>query len=233
MKKITVYQLRLKVYLMESIPMEDMLAEETHFIDSAMAKSEKWLAYHEKNQYKAYSFGGFYPIEKEGVYKKDQIYTITIRTLDIELARFLENTLRHHYTAKIKGLTLESRIIPRKMIEEIYSVTPVIVKSDHGYWRNRYSLKDYERLLFENAIKKYKQFTGEDIDEDFQLYTSISFINRKPIGCKYKDICLLGDKVALKISDDERAQTIANMLLAVSLGENNARGYGHCNYKWI
>lgn len=232
MKKINVYQIRIKVFLLESLTVDDMAAEEAHFIDSAMAKEEKWLIYHEKNQYKAYTFDGLYPIEKDGVYKKDQIYTITIRTLDMELAKYFSEVLRHHYTTNIKGLTVENRIIPQKMIEELYTLRPVLVKSEQGYWRNQYSLEEYERLLFENAVKKYRQYTGEKIEEDFQLYTSISFMNRKPISCKYKGIRLLGDKINLKISDDERAQTIAHMLLAVGLGEMNSRGYGYCNYKW-
>ena len=48
----------------------------------------------------------------------------------------------------MKGLTVENRIIPHKMISEIYTLSPVIMKSDEGYWRSYMSLDEYEERLF-------------------------------------------------------------------------------------
>lgn len=50
---------------------------------------------------------------------------------------------------------------------------------------------------------------GERIEENFQLYTNIIFLNRKPIANEYKGIRLLGDKISLKIADDVQAQEMA------------------------
>ena len=69
----------------------------------------------------------------------------------------------------MKGLTVENRIIPHKMISEIYTLSPVIMKSDEGYWRSYMSLDEYEERLFSNLVKKYNSFTGEQIEEDFSL----------------------------------------------------------------
>ena len=233
MKKLSVYEIRLKVYILRDIPLAEMLTKEAEYIDSALAQNEKWLEYHETNGYKYYSFGGLYPVEKDGIYKKDRIYTITVRTVDMELAQYFSKTLKDYHTSFIKGLTVENRVLPKKVIEEIYSVTPVIQKTEGGYWKNQMSLEEYERRLFENAIKKYNQFTGERIDEDFQLYTNITFLNRKPIGNLYKGIQLLGDKVCLKIADNAQAQELSYFLLGVGLCESNSRGYGYCNYHWL
>ena len=82
-------------------------------------------------------------------------------------------------------------------------------------------------------IKKYNHYTGEKIDEEFQLYTGLTFMNRKPVKVEYKGIHLLGDKVNLKISDDVRAQELAYVLLGTGIGTMNARGYGYCNYRWL
>ena len=123
--------------------------------------------------------------------------------------------------------------MPKKFISEIYTLTPVIIKTDKGYWRDQISINEFERLLVENLIKKYNQYTGEKIDEDFQLYTSLTFMNRKPVKVEYKGIHLLGDKVNLKISDDVRAQELAYVLLGTGIGTMNARGYGYCNYRWL
>lgn len=227
-----VFEMKLKVYLLKDIETEKLLAREAGFIDSALAKEEKWLDYHEENQFKNYCFNGCYPLEKEGVYKKDKIYTITIRTVDAKLAKYFYEVLKDHHNPFIKGLTIEGRILPQKRIREIYSLTPVIQKSDEGYWRNQMSLDDFEKHLFENAVKKYKQYTGENSNEDFQLYTDFHFLNRSPIPNEYKEICLLGDKVSLKIPDEEQAQKMAYFLLGTGICELNSRGFGYCNYRW-
>lgn len=229
---IKVYEIRIKVYILRDIPLQEILATEAEFIDSALAQNQRWLEYHEVNQYKNYCFAGLYPIEKEGVYKKGNIYTITLRTVNVGLARYLSNILRNHYTDVIKGLTVENRILPKKIISEIYSLTPVIQKFD-GYWKKQISIGGFERRLFENAVKKYNQYMGERIEEDFQLYTNITFLNRKPIANEYKGIRLLGDKISLKIADDVKAQEMAYFLLGTGLCEMNSRGYGYCNYRWV
>lgn len=232
MKKIRVFEIRVKIYIVKDIPLPEILGKEAEYIDSALAQNEKWLEYHKKNQYKNYCFSGLFPIEKDGIYKRDNIYTITVRTVDSELAQYFSKVLRNHYTDSIKGLTSENRILPKKMLSEIYSLTPVIQKSE-GYWRNRISLEKYEQRLFENAVKKYNQYTGQKINEDFQLYTNIAFLNKKPIANEYKGIRLLGDKVNLKIADNEQAQELAYFLLGTGLYEMNSRGMGYCNYRWL
>ena len=133
----------------------------------------------------------------------------------------------------MKGLTVENRIIPHKMISEIYTLSPVIMKSDEGYWRSYMSLDEYEERLFSNLVKKYNSFTGEQIEEDFPLYTNITFLNRHPISCKYKRISLLGDKLSLQIADDEKSQKLAYFILGVGLFELNSRGAGFCNFRWF
>ena len=229
--KIHVYEMRLKLYVLKDITYQDMLSSEAAFIDSALAKDEKWGRFHECNCFKLYVYNGMYPLEKEGVYKKDNIYTIIIRTVNPELASYFSKVLRNHYTDKLKGLTVENRIIHKKMIAELYALTPVIMKSDEGYWKNKISLDEYERLLKENLIKKYNEFTNQKLDENFELYTHIKFINKKPIANLYKGkIKLLGDKISIKIADNSTAQELAYFALGSGLATSNSRGFGFCNY---
>lgn len=93
----------------------------------------------------------------------------------------------------------------------------------------------FEQRLFSNAIKKYKQYTGEDVNEDFQWYTQITFLNKKPIALLYdsKKIKLLGDKINLKIADNRQAQELTYFMLGTGLGEINSRGAGTCNYRYL
>lgn len=230
-KNLIVHELKIRVQLKEDIPVDRVMEVEAGFIDSMLAKDESWLRFHEENKSKLYSFSGLWPIEKNGVYKKGKCYVITIRSVDEGFVSYIG--MCNHTDTKMETLEVSYKQISKKLIEKIYTLTPVVLKAEDGYWRKQKNLDDFERLLFENAIKKYNQFTGEKADEDFELYTDIFFLNRKPISSRYKNIHLIGDKIELRISDNPQAQELAYFITAVGLGENCSRGFGFCNYKWI
>ena len=232
-QKWKVFEIRVKMYLLQDISFKELQNVLADFVDSALCKNEELISFHEENRYKFYSIGTLWPVERGGVYKKDQIYTLTLRTVDPQLARYFSEVLKNHYTRKMKGLVVENRIIPQKMISEIYTLSPVIMKSDAGYWRSYMSLDEYENRLFANTVKQYKFFTGEQIEEDFSLYTNIRFLNKHPIVCKYKNISLLGDKLNLQIATDEKSQNLAYFVLGTGLLEGGYRGNGFCNFQLI
>lgn len=228
-----VYEIKLKVFMLKQVIINNIQTVISEFIDSALAKDDELLKMHNDNKFKYYCFGGFYPIEEDKIYKDGNIYTLTLRTIDLNLAQFFNNKLVNNYNSYIKGLTSEIRIVPKKHIEKIYSLTSVILKNDNGYWRTVISPDDFERRLRENLIKKYNDINDEKLNEDFELYTTLEFKNRKPIANEYKGIRLLGDKVSLNISENKTAQDLAYMILGTGLLEMNARGYGFCNYRWL
>lgn len=228
-----VYENKVKVYLLKDIKSEDVQIEICKIIDTALGKDDQWGEFHDENKFKNYCFDCLYPIPDDKVYKSGQIYTFTVRTIDTKLAHYFNQLLANEYNSTIKCLTTEIRIIPKKFIEKIYSLTPVVLKDDSGYWRDKLSLNDFERRLKVNLIKKYNAINNTKIDEDFELYTSIEFKNKKPCPIKYKNIKLLGDKISLNISDDKIAQDIAYMAIGTGILENNGRGSGFVNYRWL
>lgn len=228
-----VYNLDIKVYLLNDIYLNKMQESIANVIDLALSKSQKYIEFHNSIGYKFYCFNGLYPLEQDEIYKEDNIYTFQLRTIDIELAKYLMNKINDIVTNDIKVLKCDLKIIPKKHIDKIFSITPVVIKDDKGYWRGHISLKEFEERIKINLIKKYNKFTGEKIDENFELYKSIEFKNRKPIAVDYKDIKLLGDKIQLTIADDEMSQKIAYMALGTGLGENNARGSGSVGFRWL
>lgn len=233
MVNLKIYETNMRLYLLKDIEKKKCLEEISNFIDSGMAKDEGLLKLHNENTFKMYNFNMFYPIEKEGNYLNGNIYSIQIRTIDKKLAEFFNNKLVNNFTDSIKGLTATIKIIPQRHIDRIYSITPVILKSDEGYWRGKLSLSDFERRLKENLIKKYNLAMDTKIEEDFQLYTNIEFMNEKPAVINYKGRKLLGDKIQLNISDDKTAQDLAYMALGTGILEMNARGAGYVNFKWL
>lgn len=228
-----IYQIRVKVYLLQSIKYADIQTHIAKFIDEVMAEDEKFLELHKKNEFKNYCFDSLYPIEEDKLYKEGSVYTFTIRTISKDLAEFLNSSLANHFNNIIKGLTTEIKIIPKKLIEKIYTLTPLIIKTEKGYWKKNLSVEDFERRIKENLIKKYNKFHNTKIKEDFELYNSIEYKNKKPVSINYKNIKLLGDKISIKISDDPIAQELAYLSLGTGLGEANSRGFGFVNYKWF
>lgn len=228
-----VYEIKLKVYMLKNIYANEIQIEICNLIDSCLAKDLKWLKFHNENKFKDHCFDAMYPLENDKTYKAGNIYTLTIRTINEELASYFNEHLQNEYNDTMKGLTSKVRIIPKKIIEKIYSLTPVILKNDKGYWKNNLTLNDFEKALKSNLIKKYNAINNTKIDEDFDIYTSIEFKNKKPIAINYKNIKLLGDKISLNISDEKISQDIAYMSLGTGVMCNCSRGAGFMNFRYL
>lgn len=230
---LQVYEIRIKVFLLEDVKYENTQEVIARFIDSSFQRDEKLLELHNSNTYKYYSFNLFYPLEKKKCYLKGNIYTITLRTVDKYLANHFYEVLVNHYNQELKGLTADVRILPKKQIELLYSITPCLIKGN-TYWKGELSPELYEERIKINLIKKYNQFIGCKLEENFPLFTGFEFMNRSPIATSYtsKGIRLLGDKICLRIADDAMSQEMAYLAMGTGVCENNARGFGFVNYRY-
>lgn len=228
-----VYQIRIKLYMLTDVALNRIQTNLTAFIDKGFLENKELLQMHEENRFKNYCYDLPYPVEKDKIYKKGKIYTVTVRTIDPKLAKYFQEVCVNSYTDEVKGLTSEIRIIPKKVIDSLYTLTPVILKDDKGYWRKHMQLAEFENQLKVNLIKKWNTFTGEKLSEDFSLYTLLEFLNETPVPMEYKSIKLLGDKIRLQIADNETAQKLAYMALGTGLLSMNSRGAGYVNYRWL
>lgn len=228
-----VKQIRLKIYLLEDISANRIQEEVTAFIDRGFLKDVRLKELHEINTFKNYCYDMPYPIEQDLVYKKGKIYTITIRTIDNNLADYFNEVCVNNYTKSIKGLVSEIRVLPKKHLRTVYTITPLIIKTEQGYWRTSMNISEFEQRLKNNLLKKWNCLHEQKLDDDFELYTLIELTNEKPISMEYKNIKLLGDKVRLHIADNKVAQNLAYMALGTGLGEMNSRGAGFLNYRWL
>ena len=227
-------QIRIKMFVINNIPVEEIQREMAAFLDRELVKDARFAELHQQNRYKGYCMDSLHPAERDKVYKKDRIYTLTIRTIDPELAGYFASQAVNGYTQSVKALTAEVKIISQKPIELLYSLTPVILKCEEkGYWRDSLSVEQYVERLKINLLKKWRQFYGGKLPEDFELFTGIEFLNKVPVKVEYKNIHLLGDKLRLHIAENETAQNLAQLAIGAGLGEMNSRGYGTCNYRWL
>ena len=230
---MNVYQIRMKVYMLKDIPVEKMQMEISKLIDKSLAMQESLLEFHEKNQFKFYCFDLPYPMEKDKIYKKGYIYTVTIRTVKDDLAKYFYETCADQFTDSIKGLTSEIRILPKKTFDTLQTLTPVIIKTDNGYWKATMNIEEYQENLRINLIKKWNSFHDEKIDEDFSFCTMIELLNNKPVAFEYKKVKLLGDKIRLHIADNKTAQDLAYLAIGTGVGSMNSRGAGFTAYRYL
>lgn len=110
------YNLKVLVSLKQDIKSEETYEQISKLISNAMLKDEKLKEMHEENMYKNYVFCNLYPIEKDGIYKKEHIYTFDIRFINLQNAM------------KIKQLLTITR--------------EFIFQSNHVKFRNKHSKKN-------------------------------------------------------------------------------------------
>lgn len=230
-----VCQVRLKLFMMKDVQKNCIQEEIRKFIDASFLKKENLKELHHKNEYKLYSYDYPFPLDLEsGVYKKDNVYTLTVRTVSAELAGFFSEVLSNFSYGVLKGLRSEVKILAQRPIACIYTLTPAIMKAD-GYWKTEkdFDFEMYEKRIKENLIKKYNFINNTKIDENFILYNNIVLKNKYPIATGYKKIKLLGDKLHLDIDGNETAQNLAYMALGTGICELNSAGFGMCGFRYV
>ncbi|WP_177214470.1 CRISPR-associated endoribonuclease Cas6 [Anaeromicropila populeti] len=202
------------------------------FLDNVLCQKEELIGLHNAKKYKNYCFNSLYPTSSDKVYHKNKRYQLQIRTTDRELAQHFANQAVRVKDRIIKVIETSVQMLPKRTIYKLYSISPCMLKTDYGYWRSYLPEANFLEAVKSNLIKKYKDFTGQLVDEDFSFFERIEFINRKPILCAYKNVSLLGDKLDLYISEHPMAQELAYFALGVGILEGNARGFGFVNDKW-
>ena len=242
-----VYEIKLKIRLKKDIFFKDLTTHITRFIDTNLSNNSEMYNYHNSKIYKEYCFDSLFPLEEDKIYKKDKEYFFRIRSINQKIANYFLDTLLSFQTIDIECLSLNAKTIEKKLIEKLYTITPILMKTNEGYWQYSMTFENFEKRLKINCLKKYLYFTqkngdlevdkellkklGEDKSNDIDLFTNIKFINRMPIPIIYKGRKLVGDKVELQVANNEKAQDIAYMLLGTGLLENCARGCGFLNFK--
>lgn len=228
-----IHELQVKIYVLVDTNRKLVLEQLGKLIDTCLMQDEDMQKVHKKIGYKYYTFSEPMPLERSGIYKKGNIYTFIVRTVDEQLARYFKLYLANQYNAIFKFLTIEGRLLKNRPIERLYSLTPVILKFDTGYWKDKYPEEIFEKRIRENLIKKYNALHATKLEEDFELFTYLKFDNIKPVAFYYKDIILLGDKITLQLSSDSVAQELGLLAIGSGLGEMNSRGAGFINYRFL
>ena len=67
---MTVFEIKLKVFLLQDIPVNHAQTKIAAFLDKGFLKEKELAKFHETNCYKNYCHDLFFPLEKDRMYKK-------------------------------------------------------------------------------------------------------------------------------------------------------------------
>jgi CRISPR-associated endoribonuclease Cas6 len=230
------YELICTVYLKKDISFKDSFDVISKYISFSMAQTDELKELHNQTGYKHYTFGSFYPIERDKIYKKGNSYQFTLRSPNEHFIKSLSNMLRANIdNANFLVVETYSKNIKQFFISELYSVTPVVVTADRGvFWtiqRDGDILK-LQRLLHDNLEKKYFNFYKEKLEPEQNFIQLLEIKNRKPQSIwtskNGKSFKFFGNKFRIVPNEDEVSQKLAFLALSCGIGEKNSFGGGFC-----
>lgn len=226
------YQLQVTAMLNEDTHLKNCSEHISMFLNKVMLGDETLKNLHLGKGYKYYCFSGLYPLEEDKTYKQGRVYVFTLRSADKNFILRMKPLLK-----KTQGfftvLATEYQEVKERFINQIYTVTPLVVTVDRDLDRSRHwqlgdDLNILKYNLHNNLKTKYEIFHGEKLIDMENFISGIQFLNEHSVVISYKGGYLMGNKIRLQVKDDEVSQKIASMAHSCGLGEKNGLGMGFC-----
>jgi len=230
------FELTCTAYIKKDISFKESFELISKYISFSMAQHDELRELHTKEGFKHYSFGNFYPIEKEKIYPKGNTYQFVLRSLDQNFIDILTQTLRANINnPNFLVIDTSKRLTKQFFVSELYSITPVIVSIENGFFwtiQKDGDIMKLQKQLHDNLEKKYQSFYGEPIKSKQNFIQLLEIKNRVPQNIQItkngKSIRLFGNKFRIVPNEDELSQRLAFFALASGLGEKNSFGGGFC-----
>ncbi len=235
------FELKCVAYIKKDIDFKYCFDILSKFINFSMLSDEELKKHHEKKGFKNYTFGGFFPIEKDKIYKKGKTYSFTIRSLNEEFINKIDTLLRQNINSfNLQIVETSRKTIKQFFINELYSVTPVIVSipkendEKQRFWSINDDIFLLQKQLQDNLLKKYKSFYAEELETTQNFIQLFEIKNRVPqsiyftksFNGKDQTIRLFGNKFRFIVNEDEVSQKLAFVALACGLGEKQSYSGG-------
>lgn len=239
-----IFELKCITWLKQDVSFEDSFDSISKFINYSICQKDEYRQKHNENVFNNYCFGSFFPIEKDKLYKKGNTYYFTLRTIDEKFAKELVNLLRANINNPfLQIVQVERRDIKQFFINELYSVTPVVMSlkkenenSHQLFWTLEKSgdIIELQNQLQDNLLKKYEEFFGGKLNPTQNFIQLLEVKNQKPQSIYFtttkndmqKKVRLMGNKFRIIPNEDEISQKLAFLSLGVGLGEKISYGGG-------
>ncbi len=223
------YNLKVTTLLKQNIESVQPYEKISNLIAYAMLKDDLLKKLHEKNTYKNYVFCNLYPVEKDTIYKKGNVYTFDLRGIEFEkmikLKQVLETTENEYF--KVIQINFQTGI--QRNIKKLITLTPAIITTEKGDYDIKENMNLIKDRILANTQKKYKNIYHTEVNMDF--IQDIKKLNRTPIKIPYKNINILGNKFEIQIKEDPMSQNLAYLILSTGILEKNSQGFGFCMAK--
>lgn len=220
------FNLKVTVLVKQDITSEESYEKISDFISYAMLKDKILKEVHEKNTFKNYVFCSLYPIQKDGIYKQNNIYFFDLRGMDFSKILKLKQVLQNLENQYFKTIQISLQTHEQIKIDKLVTLTPAIITTPKG----DYDIKDDMNLvkdrILSNIQKKYKSIYNTAVDIDF--IKAIKKTNINPIKIPYKNIYMLGNKFEIEVKEDPMSQNLAYLAVSIGILEKNAIGFGFC-----
>lgn len=221
------YNLKVVLLLKRELKQEETYEKLGDFIAFAMLKDRELKQLHERSGYKNYVFCNLYPVQKEGVYLKGNLYTFDIRFIQIELAMKMKQVIHLTEDENFKVIVTSLQTHEQRKIKTLITLTPTVITTDRGDYRVENKLEFVKNRITANIQKKYNQTYQIEARVDF--IEKIEQINRIPIKIPYKQFHILANKYEMTIKPDPVSQDLAYLALSIGVAEKNSSlGMGFC-----
>ena len=221
-----IFNLKVKVVLKQDLKNEETYEKISNLISYAMLKDETLKTIHEKNTYKNYVFCSLYPVQKDGIYKQNQIYSFDLRGLEFTKIMKLKQVMTGFEDNYFKIIQINLQNHEQIKINKLVTLTPAIITTPKGDYDIKDDMDLVKNRILANMQKKYKSIYNTEVNIDF--IKDIKKTNRKPIKIPYKNINMLGNKFEIEVKDDPMSQNLAYLAVSIGILEKNSIGFGFC-----
>jgi len=178
---------------------------------------------HNENIPKNYIFSNLGKANEKGYFEKEgKIY---FRTFDESLVKKLLNSLFMYEDNIFKVKGVDFSVVNYSHIKAMISLNPVFVTMKDGNFWTFHKSGDMSVLfnaLQSNLIRKYEMIFNEKLNPENLFFEYIQIKNNKPQTYFYKGIKFFGNKIYLRIRDDEVSQKLGFIALGTGLGHKNS-----------
>lgn len=220
------YNLKVIVLLKQNLKNEETYEKISNLISYAMLKDKNLKEIHEKNTYKNYVFCSLYPVQKDGIYKQNNIYSFDLRGLEFSKIMKLKQVLANAENEYFKIIQINLQNHEQIEINKLVTLTPAIITTPKGDYDIKDDMNLVKNRILANIQKKYKNIYNTEINVDF--IKEIKKTNRQPIKIPYKNVNILGNKFEIDVREDPMSQNLAYLALTVGILEKNSLGFGFC-----
>lgn len=220
------YNLKIITLLKQNLKNEETYEKISNLISYAMLKDKNLKEIHEKNTFKNYVFCSLYPVQKDGIYKQNNIYSFDLRGLEFSKIMKLKQVLTGLENDYFKIIQINLQNHEQIKINKLITLTPTIITTPKGDYDIQDNMELVKDRILANIQKKYKNIYNTEVNVDF--IKEIKKTNRQPIKIPYKNINMLGNKFEIEVKEDPMSQNLAYLALSIGILEKNSLGLGFC-----